>query len=493
MCYLPKIQKLISMRKILYVSIILIFLAGAYSCSNQDTNQSSVEIAILHTNDMHASINNMGKLAAYKKEIKKDYDKVILVSAGDIFSGNPVVDVYKKKGYPMVDLMNKAGYKLTALGNHEFDYGQEILAKRMKQSDFQFLCANIDTKNTKIPQPKPYAVIKARGKELCFLSLIEVWNDGLPSTHPAKLKNIEFQDPLQVVEKYTQKAEEYDAFIGLTHLGFNADQELAKKHPEFDLIIGGHSHSFLDSAQKVNNTLITQVGDDLSFVGKTVLTFNNNELKSIHTEIINLDKYEKEDKKIASLIRKYNNNEALNKVIGKATNPIKGNEELGSLFTDAQVEMQNLDFSFQNNGGIRIREIPKGEIKVKTIYELDPFGNDLVKFKMTPKEMKSLLRYSYQKRGEPSLQIGGGSYTMYVDNDKKLKRIVIKTEEGDSLHPDSTYTVGLNSYISDSYKFDHKDQGESMYVTTAENIISYIQKKGSIDYAGEERITVKQN
>jgi 2',3'-cyclic-nucleotide 2'-phosphodiesterase (5'-nucleotidase family) len=481
------------MKKILYFSAILTFLLATYSCSDKKTDPSGVEIAILHTNDMHASINNMGKLAAYKQEIKNEYDKVFLVSAGDIFSGNPVVDVYKKKGYPMVDLMNKAGYKLTALGNHEFDYGQEILAKRMKQADFQFLCANIDTKNTKIPQPKPYAVLKTKDKKLYFLSLIEVWNEGLPSTHPAKLKNIKFQDPLEIVDKYTRNADEYDAFIGLTHLGYKADQELAKKHPEFDLIIGGHSHTFLDSARKVNNTLITQVGDDLTFVGKTVLSFNSGELTDIHTEVINLDKYEKEDKKIASLIKKYNNNEALNKVIGKAVSPIQGNEELGALFTDAQVEMHNLDFSFQNNGGIRIREIPKGDIRVKTIYELDPFGNDLIKFEMTPKEIKSLLRYSYQKRGEPGLQIGGGSYTLYVDNNQKLKQIVIKTEEGETLHPDSTYTVGLNSYISDSYKFEHKDQGESMYVTTAENIINYIQQKGTIDYAGIDRITVKQN
>jgi 2',3'-cyclic-nucleotide 2'-phosphodiesterase (5'-nucleotidase family) len=481
------------MKKLLYFSVILFFYIGISGCSNENTDKENVEIAILHTNDMHASINNMGKLAAYKQEIKKDYDKVFLVSAGDIFSGNPVVDVYKKKGYPMVDLMNKAGYKLTAIGNHEFDYGQEILAKRMKQANFEFLCANISTKNTNIPQPKPYAVLKAKGKKLYFLSLIEVWNEGLPSTHPAKLKDIDFQNPLEIVDKHLKNTNKYDAIIGLTHLGYKADQELAKKHPEFDLLIGGHSHTFLDSAKKVNNTLITQVGDDLTFVGKTVLSFNGNELSNIHSEVINLDKYENEDKKIASLVKKYNNNEALNKIIGKAEAPIQGNEELGALFTDAQVEIQNLEFSFQNNGGIRIREIPEGDIKVKTIYELDPFGNDLVKFEMTPKEMKSLLRYSYQKRGEPGLQIGGGSYTIYVDKNQKLKRIVIKTDEGDTLHPDSTYTVGLNSYISDSYKFDHKDPGKSMYVTTAENIINYIQQKGTIDYAGVDRITVKQN
>ncbi len=480
------------MKKLFYLPAILIFIIGAYSCSNEKNDQSGIEIAILHTNDMHAKIDNMAKLAAYKQEVEKQYDHVFLVSAGDLFSGNPVVDFYKKKGFPIIDLMNRIGYDLTAIGNHEFDYGQEILAKRMKQADFKFICANINTENTVIPQPKPYAVLKTNGKKLFFLSLIEVWNDGLPSTHPAKLKNIEFQNPLQVIDKYTKKADEYDAFIGLTHLGNETDRELAKKHPEFDLIIGGHSHSLLDSAQKVNNTAITQVGDDFEFVGKTVLSFEDSELTNIQTEVINLKDYKKQDEKIASIIKKYNNNDALNKIIGKAENPIRGKEELGALFTDAQIEMQNLDFAFQNNGGIRIGEIPKGEIKVKTIYQLDPFGNDLVKFDLKPEEIKSLLRSGYKRGNEPNLQIGGGSYTIHLNNENELERITIKNEEGEKLHADSTYEVGLNSYISETYTFDHEDKGESLSVTTAKNIIDFIEEKGTIDYTGVKRIHVEK-
>ena len=479
------------MKKLLYFSAILIFFIGSYSCSNQKTDQSNVSIAILHTNDMHASINNMAKLAALKKDIRKKYDKVYLVSAGDIFSGNPVVDVYKKKGYPMIDLMNRAGYSISALGNHEFDYGQETLAKRMKQAKFQFICANIDTRKTSVPQPQPYAVLKTNGKKLFFLSLIEVWNEGLPSTHPAKLKNLSFQDPLKAAEQFTQMAENYDAFIGLTHLGYKADKRLAEKNKEFDLIIGGHSHTFLDSATKINNTYITQVGDDVNYVGKTVLTFQGDKLTDIHTEVIDLAKYSKEDQKIASLIKRYNNNESLNRIIGEAKTALKGNEELGALFTDAQIEMSQLDFAFQNNGGIRINSIPAGDIKVKTIYELDPFGNNLIKFELAPKEMKSLIRYAYHKRGEPSLQIGGGTYTLFLNDKQNIQRIAIKDEKGNKLHADSTYTVGLNSYISSTYTFDHQDEGESTYVTTSENIIKYIEQKKNIDYEGVKRIFVK--
>ena len=111
---------------------------------------------------------------------------------------------------------------------------------------------------------------------------------------------------------------------------------------------------------------------------------------------------------------------------------------------------------------------------------------------MNPLEIKSLIRYSYEKRKEPGLQIGGGSYTLFVDKNKNLQKIEIKDKEGSPLHHDSTYTVGLNSYITSSYNFKHQDKGKSLYVTTAENMINFIKQKQKINYSGEERIFIKR-
>lgn len=473
---------------LLVLSLILVFI----SCSNEENKNQQVQVAILHTNDMHSSIDNMDKLAAYKQQMEKRYDHVFLVSAGDIFSGNPIVDEYEEKGYPIIDLMNKAGYNLSAIGNHEFDYGQEVLAKRMKEASFPFICANIKTEGTALPQPEPYEVLEAGGKKILMLSLVETWNDGLPSTHPLKLEGLEFESPEKTAEKYIEMKDDYDAFIGLTHLGHRADIRLAEKFQGFDVIIGGHSHTLTEEAKKVNDTWIVQAGDDINHVGKVILTFNNDSLKNIETELFNLNSYKKKDEKITSLIKKYNNNDALQEVIGTAEETMKGKEELGALFTDAQIETHNLDFAFQNNGGIRIYEIPEGEITLSTIYKLDPFGNELMEFEMKPSEMKSLLRYAYKKSNEPSLQIGGGSYTIYINDDNELQKIIIKDKQGNALHPDSTYTVGLNSYISSSYTFDHDDSGRSLNVTTANNLIDFIREKETINYSEVKRIFVEE-
>ncbi|MFO8234556.1 MAG: hypothetical protein R6U04_04010 [Bacteroidales bacterium] len=99
------------MKKFLYPLLLAFLILSFTSCNQKDSNEN--QIVILHTNDMHASIENMDKLAAYKEKIEKQYEDVFLVDAGDIFSGNPIVDFYEKKGYPIINLMNNIGYDIS--------------------------------------------------------------------------------------------------------------------------------------------------------------------------------------------------------------------------------------------------------------------------------------------------------------------------------------------------------------------------------------------
>ena len=464
-----------------------------FSCSPEgEESGSTTKIVILHTNDMHASLDNMPKLAAFKKEMEEKYENVILVSAGDIFSGNPVVDFHEKKGFPMIDLMNRTGYQVSTLGNHEFDYGQKVLSLRMKQADFPFICANMKTEDALMPQPDPYAVIEKGDIKLLFLGLIELGNEGVPSTHPEKVGGIRFTDPIQTAEEFIHLNGMYNAFIGLTHLGYETDRELAKTYHQFDAIMGGHSHTLVEEPEMINDVLLTQAGDDLQFVGKLELTFEKGKLTDRSASLINLDDYQETDEQMEKLVSEYKNNESLSRVIGSAADTITGKQELGALFTDAQCAMHNLDFSFQNRGGIRIYEIPKGPIEVKTIYELDPFGNELIRYEMKPDEIKSLIANSYNRHDNVDLLIGGGSYTVKVNPEDKLQQVILRDEQGKELSPDSTYSVGLNSYIASSYQFDHQDEGKSLYVTTAQNIIEFIEKEGTIAYSGVNRVKVEK-
>jgi 5'-nucleotidase/UDP-sugar diphosphatase len=461
-----------------------------FSCNEKPSGNQ--QVVILHTNDMHAHIDNFSKLAAYKSAIEDQYEHVILVSAGDLFSGNPYVDYHEEKGYPMIDLMNEVGYSVSVIGNHEFDYGQEILSERMEQANFPFICANFTVENDILEQPEASFSIAKNGLKLNFVGLVETGNDGLPSTHPLKVQGISFQHGFEVLDEI-ELDENANATIALSHMGFRSDLEMTSKTDMFDVIIGGHSHTLLREAIDTNNTIVVQAGDDVDWVGKLVLNFTNGELVSVEDEMVNLKEYTAVDSVIQFKIDAYYSNETLRESVGVALSTMRGKNELGALFTDAQVTMCNLDFCFQNNGGLRIYEIPEGEISIATVYELDPFGNELIQIDMSKAEIEGLIKSSYDRSPGINFQIGGGIYTIFTDENENWQYLELFDDKGVELHQDSTYSVGLNSYIVNSYTFDHADPGKSLNITTAENIISYLQKVGKVDYAGVVRQEIKKD
>lgn len=472
--------------RLLFVAIAAQFIT---SCNN-----SEIKIVLLHTNDVHGEIKNMAKVAAFKQELLAKYDTVFLLSAGDMFSGNPYVDYYDEKGYPMLELMNMAGYDLATLGNHEFDYGQEVLKKRMDQANFPFLGANIDASGVDFSDKltSSYQFIY-NDLTLEFHGLIETHNNGKPSTHPAKVEGINFTDPMEQIMN-VEKSDEADYAFLLTHLGYHSDSVIATLKPEFPVIMGGHSHTLIDTLLLINNVLVAQTGDDLENIGMIELSFKNGKLVNKNYKLIHLDSYKNEDPEVAKSIDKFLSNPKLDTTIGKVVSPFENKYEIGCLLTDAQTRTHNLDFAVQNYYGIRLSSIPVGEFKKALVYEADPFGNELVVYNLTAEEFKSLLANAYKFSKKKDLLISGGSYSIIVDENDELVDIEIKDVNGKVLSYSSSYKVGLNSYIADSYKFDHKDPGTGTSTTTAENTIEFISSVKELDYNGCERISiVKQN
>jgi 2',3'-cyclic-nucleotide 2'-phosphodiesterase (5'-nucleotidase family) len=164
----------------------------------------------------------------------------------------------------------------------------------------------------------------------------------------------------------------------------------------------------------------------------------------------------------------------MERVIANAPLEISGKNALGSLITDAICRVHGLDFAFQNNGGIRLGRLPQ-TITLHDVYSLDPFGNQVVQFVMTPAEIRSLIRYSCEKRREVDLQVAGMLYIVREDGAQKIRDIELRRLDGSPLIEDRTYKVGLSSYIASSYRFDHKDPGRSLQATTVEALIRYLE------------------
>ena len=117
--------------------LLLICALGIMPLSAQET------VVIYAINDPHGQINNFPRLKTLIENDRTQNSKVFFVSAGDLFSGNPIVDYHENKGFPMIDLLNDCGLDISVIGNHEFDYGQDVLNARIDQAEFPFICDNV--------------------------------------------------------------------------------------------------------------------------------------------------------------------------------------------------------------------------------------------------------------------------------------------------------------------------------------------------------------
>ena len=300
----------------------------------------------------------------------------------------------------------------------------------------------------------------------------------IPSTHPDKVEGIEFPYYRYEIENYTYLKKDNNLFVVLSHLGENSDRTLADENAEIDLIIGGHSHKVIQTPYEKNNALICQAGSKGRYIGRVDIKIEDGLVISKSGKLIKVESLSKTDAEIASLVSEYNKNPALNRVIAQNLAEFSNQDELGSLMTDAINWSLNTDIAFQNKGGIR-SWLPLGDIKVKHIYELDPFGNEVIIFEMTCDEIRSLINNS----GDGDLKVAGIQYRYMGKSGIQLENF-----DGSELDESKTYKVGLNSYIASAYTFDHTDDGQTSNVTSANCLIEFLENEEEIDYSGVKRI-----
>ncbi|SDX25274.1 5'-nucleotidase/hypothetical protein [Lutibacter oricola] len=450
---------------------LLLLVIITFSCSNQNDNPTILneqedgnkELTIFHINDIHGSIDNFSKIKYIVDEERKN-NNVLFVCGGDTFSGNPVVDNHAEKGYPMIDLMNKVGINAAAIGNHEFDYGEAVLKNRLEQSNFDWLCANINTKNSSIKQPKAYKTITINGVTVTILGLIQTkeGNNGtIPSTHPLRVKNFTFTNYAEIISDYAnlKNDENSDLYIALTHLGYSSDISLARKYPYFDIIIGGHSHT--SDYREENGTYIYQAGSKLKNIGKIKVTIDKNGAISTKYELINLSDATNLNQSVQEDIETYNHQPELDVVIGYAEASHNRNE-VGNFYTEALLKELNADLTFHNSGGIR-NTLDKGDITIREIYSIDPFNNGSVTYSMTIKEVKTFLKEN-----------GDGFHYAGLTIEQSGNNILIKDKNGNILSNNTSITIGINDFIPIVFKNYFTTIPSVKNYTTAETVINYL-------------------
>lgn len=275
-----------------YIFSVLVIAGLVAGCS------STKELTVLHTNDTHSQIYPLSanladtmkagrggflrRIAMLKEERKKDKD-LLLFDSGDFSQGSTYYTMYK--GDVEAGLMNMMCYDAGTIGNHEFDFGLDNMARLFKSLNFPIVCANYDFKGTPLDGiVKPYVIIKRKGLKIGVFGL-DPELDGLVDAK--NYGSIVYKDPIPVANQMGEmlkNKEKCDIVILLSHLGWNiegvSDEEVIAGSRNIDVVLGGHSHSYLRKLAYVKNLdgkdiPVDQNGKHGIFIGKLQLTIQN--------------------------------------------------------------------------------------------------------------------------------------------------------------------------------------------------------------------------
>ena len=252
-----------------FFSIIIIF-SFAFGVEAQ-------ELVILHTNDTHSRIEplpdtdqynpDLGgvvRRAAYVDKARKENENVLLFDAGDFLQGTPYFNMFK--GEVEVEAMNLLKYDAVTLGNHEFDYGMDVLEDIVKKATFPIVCTNYDFTGTPIDEYiKPYLIINKNGIKVGVIGA-NIQPLGLIAS--MNYEGLKFLPPVETVNKTAEMLRnelKCDVVICLSHLGIGNELKLAEESRNIDIIIGGHSHTFMQEPSHRKN-----------LDGKEVLVYQTN-------------------------------------------------------------------------------------------------------------------------------------------------------------------------------------------------------------------------
>ena len=445
------------------------------------------DIHILAVNDMHAQIEVFPQLAALVDSLRTIDPSLLIFSAGDNRTGNPINDKYILPAYPMVALMNQVGFNGSTLGNHEFDV--HSLKRLIGLSNFRYICANAFPSDSSGIKLVPTQVFDVEGLKVGVIGCIQLSPAGIPSTHPDNLDGISFKPAEEIIPQYEQFSKECDVTILLSHLGYPDDIKMAEKFPWLDLIIGGHTHTQLTGKEVKNGVLITQNRNKLHRVTYITLTVEDGKVVDKKAEYIDVRKYPKSVRVVEEMIRFYNDNPTLRRVLAVADTPFETREELGCMMCDAFMAESGSEIAIENPGGVRIDALPQGDITVRDVLEMDPFDNHAVILELTGNEIVRMM-LTYCHNTLHSFPYVGGmqcEITLEKDFPEKIKSVKLLTLDGKELNMKKKYKVVTNNYIPATSEIP-EGSAHTLNLETSDIIMQYLEKQEQVSYQGVRRL-----
>lgn len=446
-----------------------------------------VNLTILHTNDHHGhywagSHGEYGLAARHtyveqvKKEVMANGGHVLVLDGGDINTGAAESDLFKAE--PDIKGMNLIGYDAMAIGNHEFDNVPAVLKKQQKWAKFPMLSANIYIKKTGKRMFTPYIIKKIGDYNVAIVGFTA--EDTPQKVSKKNIQGLEFRNAVEEMKKLMPELKKKSDFIiVVSHMGYykdglyntNApgDVTLASNVPGIMAIVGGHTHETLEAAPVVSQTVIGQTGEWGKNVGRIDLELGDKgQFSVVDTKLVKINLKKKVmvdgkkqrvfiDKEIAQspemikLLTPYYEKAQvkMSKKVGSLDQALDGSRvkvrtqqmPIGKMITEAMKMVSGADLAFMNGGGIRAG-LPAGNITIKNLIEVHPFGNTVCTLNFTGAELKEYMLAAaklstkdgaYPQLSEAAVVVKDGAFKTFKINGKDVK-------------DDGTYKVAVTSF-----------------------------------------------
>src|SRR5882762_7575501 len=377
--------------------MLVLILISQFSLSAQQKPDCTVRVTLLQVNDVYqfapvdqGARGGIARVLTLKEEVAKQSPNTLLLLAGDTIS--PSVESITYKGAQMIDAWNAAGLDYSTFGNHEFDFGPDVLRQRMKESKFKWIVANVIDKKTGKPfGDAPAFVVRDFGgvKVAIFgLTLEETKTTSRPGP------DVEFLNPCETARKLVAEihASGVKTVVALTHLSMSEDKEVARC-AGVDVIIGGHEHTLLESSS--GGAPIFKMTADARELGQIDLNISKNTgaVQSIDWKVTPVTDQIKDDPQFAAINRKYGTLiKELARVVGRtsvdldARSAVGRTQEtnVGDFIADAFRASTGADVALMNGGSIRADEIIKaGALTRRDVLSILPFKNKVVKVEVS--------------------------------------------------------------------------------------------------------------
>ncbi len=501
--------------------VILIF-AFALSVACQSSPE---KIILIHSNDTHGTfkpyeyaindkerlVGGMEAVSHYINKIKAEEKNVLVIEKGDLLTGTLAAEVEYKGvvGGAMMEFLNRLDYDIWSFGNHDFDKGQKNAVGLSELANFPTVMANIVHKESgNLFSAKPYHVFKRGGLRIGVIAVME--ENFLTEVQKEKVIGLDVLPVVPTLNTHIPELDKRtDLIVVIFHGWFEEGVRIAKNVPGIDIVLAAAEDGKFEN---VNGVFVQSTKGHLRTLGYIKVEVENDRIKSYEQDLIWLwaDINLKPSEPVSALVREVDESigKEYQKVIGEAKvelsikyYPRKNSQpesSLGNWITDVMRWRTGTQIGLHNSGAIRAN-IKAGPVTKGDIFDVSPFRNTLVVFKLTAQQIKDALEYDVE-RGWDRFQVSGIKYKYYPRDVRPAGERVVYIEaggeviekDGKVLQPDRIYTV-----VSNDYLVGHaKDKYFGFAVTDSHNtgqpldkvMMEWLEKHKLLDYKIEGRI-----